>query len=84
MKKKLILIFIVFTTTVFSQNISGKVTYVVSMTPITDKLLDSISKKNGKEKMSKFVKSFLKHAPNVNAYLEFANGESIYYVEKKC
>ena len=86
MKKNLILLFIVFTTTfISSQNISGKVTYVASMTPISDKLIDSISspKSGGKPKMSQFFKDFLKHAPNVNAYLEFANGESIYFVEDK-
>ncbi|WP_298883190.1 GLPGLI family protein [uncultured Polaribacter sp.] len=85
-KKLLLLIFVFLNTIVNTQNISGKVTYVVSMTPISDKLIDSISNKKGKlknAKMNKWMRDMLKNTPNVNAYLEFANGESIYYVEDK-
>lgn len=69
----------------FSQNISGKVTYVVSMTPISDKKLDSLSKKSELKnvKMNKWLRDILKNTPNVNAYLDFIKGESIYYVEGK-
>lgn len=87
MRKQFILLHFIFVTTIISsQNISGKVTYVASMTPISDKLIDSISNKKGKlknAKMNKWMRDMLKNTPNVNAYIEFANGESIYYVEEK-
>lgn len=69
----------------FSQNISGKVTYIVSMTPISDKKLDSLSKKSELKnaKMDKWMKDIFKNIPNVNACLNFINGESMYYVEEK-
>jgi GLPGLI family protein len=86
MKKKIILLFIVFTTTFISaQNIRGKVTYVASMTPISDKKIDSLSKKSEFKnvKMNKWLSNILKNTPDVNAYLDFVDGESMYYVEEK-
>ncbi len=76
MKKK-ILILVYFTSTIiFSQNISGKVTYVVSMTPISDKKIDSIfsNKKNKNPKMNAWIRGIYKNTPNVNAYLDFIDG----------
>ena len=52
MKKKTILTLIIFINTiVFSQNISGKVTYVVSMESFTKEKIDSISKSFKKKKL---------------------------------
>ncbi|WP_439130194.1 hypothetical protein [Polaribacter sp.] len=72
-------------TIIFTQQLSGKVTYVVSIIPISDKMIDSISKKSEFKnvKVNKTIRDLLKNAPNVNAYLEFINGESIYYAEQK-
>lgn len=86
MKKKTILLFIIFiNTVVYAQNISGKVTYVVSMEAFSEKKIDSISKKmrTKKVKMDKWMKDIFKNTPNVKAFLDFTNGESIYYVEEK-
>lgn len=76
---------IFFSITTFSRQLSGKVTYVASMTPIPDKKIDSLlsTRKSKNEKMNDWVKNMFKNTPNVNTYLEFANGESIYYVEQK-
>lgn len=77
------LVFVFINTTILSQNISGKVTYIVSMTPISDKKIDSIfsNKKNKNPKMNAWIRGIYKNTPNVNAYLDFIDGESIYYVE---
>lgn len=86
MKKKTILILIIFINTiVFSQNISGKVTYVVSMESFTKEKIDSIAKKmkTKKVKMDKWMRDIFENTPNVNAYLEFSNEASLYYVEDK-
>ena len=86
MKKQIILLFIVFTNTIiYSQTISGKVTYVASMTPISDKKIDSLflNRKVKNPKMNKWARSIYKNTPNVKSYLDFTNGESIYYVEDK-
>ncbi|MEE9406494.1 MAG: GLPGLI family protein [Polaribacter sp.] len=86
MKKKLTLLFIIFiNTVVYAQSISGKVTYVVSMESFSDKKIDSISKKlkEKKIKMNKWVRDIFKNTPNVNAFLVFSNGESLYIVEDK-
>jgi len=85
MKKKLLILFIFTNTIIFSQNLSGKVTYVVSMEPFNEKKIDSIYKiKNKKNKKTdKWMKDIFKNTPNVNAYLDFTNGESICYLEEK-
>lgn len=72
-----------FSITLLSQNISGKVTYVVSMEPISEKIIDSIASKKEfkKTNMSKWMKDILKNTPDVNAFLSFSNGESLYKVE---
>lgn len=56
------------------------------MTPITDKMIDSVlsEKNNGvKKNTSQSLKDLLKYTPNVNAFLEFSNNEAVYYVEDK-
>ncbi|WP_254713029.1 GLPGLI family protein [Polaribacter litorisediminis] len=85
MKKLLFFLLFLFSMLSFSQKTIGKITYVVSTTPISDKKIDSISKKSKVKnlKMNSWMKSVLKNMPDVNAYLEFNNLESIYYVEDK-
>ncbi|WP_405610626.1 GLPGLI family protein [Polaribacter sp. Asnod1-A03] len=85
MKNLLTLIICCFSITVFSQKISGKVTYVVSMESFSKEKIDSISKKlkSKKVKMDKWMRDVFENTPNVNAYLEFSNDESLYYVEDK-
>ena len=84
MKKKLILFFIVFLNIIiYAQTISGKVTYVVSIQPLNEKKLDSSYQARTKKKMDKWMRDILKKTPPVNAYLEFTNNESLYYVEDK-
>lgn len=84
MKKKLILLLIIFiNTSISSQTISGKVTYVVSIQPLNEKKLDSSYQARTKKKMDKWMRDILKKTPPVNAYLEFTNNESLYYVEDK-
>lgn len=70
---------------IFTQQLSGKVTYVVSMAKFSDKKIDSLlSKRKSKNvRANQLAKSFFKNTSNVNAYLEFSNGESMYYVEEK-
>jgi len=84
MKLNLLLITLVFSITICAQIQSGKVTYVASMTPISDKKIDSLSKKSDVKnvKMNKWMYNIYKNTPNVNAYLDFVNGESMYYVEE--
>ena len=85
MKSFLSWILLFFSTIVFTQQLSGKVTYVVSMIPIPDKKIDSLlsTKKSKNDIANEWVKNMFKNTPNVNTYLEFANGESIYYIEEK-
>jgi len=86
MKKGLILLLtILISTIIHTQNINGKVTYVVSIEPVSDKRIDSLSKTAlaGKVKMGNWMRDILKNTPNVNSYLEFSNGESLYFVEDK-
>ena len=83
MKTIIIFLLLCISTTLFSQNISGKITYVVSMEPISEKIIDSVSKKNilKKTRMDKWVQNILKNTPNVNAFLSFSKEESLYKVE---
>ncbi|MCG1035138.1 GLPGLI family protein [Polaribacter sargassicola] len=85
MKYNLLLITLFFSLAIYTQIKSGKVTYVVSMTPISDKRIDSISKKSKIKnvKSKKWMYDILKNTPNVNTYLDFVNEESMYYVEDK-
>lgn len=71
--------------TLFAQNISGKVTYVVSMESFTKEKIDSISKsfKKRNSRMDKWMRDIFENTPNVNAYLEFSGEESLYFVEDK-
>jgi len=80
-----IYIFLSFSAIIFSQQLSGKVIYVASMIPIPDKKIDSLlsTRKSKNKKMNDLVKNMFKNTPNVNTYLEFTNGESIYYVEEE-
>ncbi len=78
-------VFCFFTTLISSQKISGRVTYVVSTEPFSDKKIDSLTKSSKFKnlKMNSWMKRVLKNTPDVNAFLEFNNQESIYYVEDK-
>ena len=71
--------------TVLSQQLRGKVTYVVSMESYTKEKIDSISKnlKTKNVKMDKWMRDILENTPDVNAYLEFSNEASLYFVEDK-
>lgn len=71
---------------VFSQQqFSGRVYYIFSVEPFSNKLIDSISKNVGKKskKMSKMARDMFKNIKDVTAILEFANGESLYYVKEE-
>lgn len=86
MKKKIILLLIIFINTiVFSQNISGKVTYVLSVEPFAEQKIDSMVAKSDfkNAKMEKMMRDVFKNAKDVEALLEFSNGESLYYLEDK-
>jgi len=86
MKYKLFFLLIVFSISInYAQNISGKVTYVVSMEPFSDKWIDSISKNNpiNNAKMNAWAKNRLKNTPDVEAYLVFKNGEALYKLEEE-
>jgi GLPGLI family protein len=84
--KFILLLFTVFlSVTTHTQQLSGKVTYVVSMESYSKKKVDSIAKKWKKKKlkMDKWMRDIFENTPKVNAYLDFVNGESMYYVEEK-
>lgn len=85
MKFNLLLFSLFFSISISAQIQSGKVTYVASMTTITDKKIDSLTKKSDLKNvmMNKWMRDVLKNTPKVNAYLDFVNGESMYYVEEK-
>ena len=87
MKKKLQLItYILFSAALFSQQqFSGRVTYTFSMQAFSEEKVDSISKKAGgkSKKMSKMARDIFKNIKDVTAILEFANGESLYYVQEE-
>ncbi len=85
MKKKLLFItLLLFSISAFSQQqFSGRVYYTFSMEPLLiDKKIDSITKKFDK-KFNKIAKNMFKNAKDVTAILEFANGESLYYVKEE-
>lgn len=85
MKYFLSFLFCFFLFSLFSQNINGKVTYVVSMEPYSKGKIDSISKnlKGKKIKMDKWMRDIFENTPDVKAYLEFSYQESLYFVEDK-
>ncbi|MDD7915638.1 hypothetical protein [Polaribacter ponticola] len=85
MKSLFIILILFFSVNLFSQNISGKVTYVLSLEPIQEKKIDSMVAKSDfkNAKMEKMMRDIFKNTPDVNAYLEFNNQKSIYFVEDK-
>lgn len=86
MKKKIILLLIIFINIVVSaQNISGKVTYVLSVESFAEQKIDSMVAKSDfkNAKMEKMMRDVFKNAKDVDALLEFSNGESLYYLEDK-
>ena len=60
-----IYIFLSFSAIIFSQQLSGKVTYVASMIPIPDKKIDSLlsTRKSKNKKMNDLVKNMFKNTP---------------------
>lgn len=87
MKKKLLFItLILFSVSIYAQQqFSGRVHYTFSMEPFSDKLIDSVAKNVGgnSKKMTKMARDIFKNIKDVTAILEFANGESLYYVKEK-
>ena len=83
--KKIFFILLLVSLNGFTQKISGKVTYVVSMESYTKKKIDSIAKnlKTKKVKMDKWMRDIFENTPDVNAFLEFKNTEFLYFVEDK-
>lgn len=87
MKKQLFFItLILFSICAFSQQqFSGRVYYTFSMEPFSGKLIDSVTKNAGgnSKKMTKMARDIFKNMKDVTAILEFANGESLYYVKEE-
>ncbi|WP_339880991.1 hypothetical protein [Polaribacter vadi] len=85
MKKYFFIAFILFSLNGFSQKVSGKVTYVVSMESFTKEKIDSIAKnlKTKNVKMDKWMRDIFENTPDVKAFLEFNNTEALYFVEDK-
>ncbi len=82
MKNCFFTVLLLFALNVFSQNISGKVTYTISMEALNEKKLDSVIKTTSKnKKANSFLKEMFKNADDVKAYLTFTNKESIYKIE---
>jgi GLPGLI family protein len=71
--------------TVLSQQLSGKVTYIVSMESYTKEKIDSIAKnfETKNMKMDKWLRDIFENTPDVKAFLEFNNTEALYFVEDK-
>ncbi|UAM97891.1 GLPGLI family protein [Polaribacter litorisediminis] len=71
--------------TVLSQQLSGKVTYIVSMESYTKEKIDSIARnfKTKNIKMYKWMRDIFENTPDVKAFLEFNNTEALYFVEDK-
>lgn len=85
MKNKLLIFLSLFAITTNAQNISGKITYKFSMKPISEKLIDSITKKNASTnpKMNDLSRSIFKNIQDVNGFLDFKNEESLYYAAEE-
>jgi GLPGLI family protein len=85
MKNYFFILLLVISLNGFTQKISGKVTYVVSMESYTKEKIDSIAKnmKTKNVKMDKWMRDIFENTPDVNAFLEFKNTESLYFVEDK-
>lgn len=84
--KNCVTLFLLFSITIVSSQIkSGKVTYVVSMTPFSEKKIDSLTKtsKVKNVKVKNWMKSVLRNSTPIKAFLEFTNTESLYNVEQK-
>lgn len=82
MKNYFFIAFILFSLNGFTQNISGRVTYNISMEAFSEKKLDSIIKSTSSNKKANiFLKEMFKNADDVKASLAFTNKESIYIIE---
>lgn len=82
--KKIFLILLLVSLNGFTQNISGKVTYTISMEAFNEKKLDSMIESTSKsKKANSFLKELFKNADDVSASLTFTNKESIYKIEDK-
>lgn len=80
----IIAICLLFSTTILAQNtLQGRVLYTISATPVSDKKIDSISKKHKakSKKMQQWMKKLLKGGKDVTGILKFANGVSLYVLE---
>jgi hypothetical protein len=68
MKKISFLLLLSFSINTCTQNISGKVTYTISMEPFNEKELDSVIKKtSNNKKANNFLKELFKNADDVSA-----------------
>ncbi len=84
MKKNFFIFLLTFSINSYTQNITGKVTYTVSMEAFSEKKLDSVIKTTTKnKKANSFIKEMFKNADDVEASLIFTNKESIYKIEDK-
>lgn len=80
--KKIFLILLLVSLNGFTQNISGKVTYTISMEAFNEKKLDSMIESTSKsKKANSFLKEMFRNADDVKANLTFTNKESMYSVE---
>jgi len=55
------------------------------MQPFSEKTIDSVTKRPGlnSKKMSKMARDMFNNIKDVYAFLEFANGESLYYIQEE-
>jgi GLPGLI family protein len=85
MKNYFLILLLVVSLNGFSQKISGKVTYIVSMESYTKEKIDSIAKnfETKNMKMDKWLRDIFENTPDVKAFLEFNNTEALYFVEDK-
>jgi len=87
MKKKILLVICLISCWVgFAQaNFQGKITYRISTKKTTKKRLDSVLKNTdlGSKKMNIFFSKMMRGGTDVEGFLQFSNGESIYQLEDK-
>lgn len=83
MKPILTILIFCISISLFSQKISGKVTYKFSAEPLNEKKFDSAYTARTKKKMDTWMKGIFKNTKDVHTFLTFANGESLYVVEDK-
>jgi len=84
-KNSLFLVCLLFSLLVWSQkSMQGKVVYTISMNPISNKLVDSILKKQKTRKhIEPYIRKMLQNSKDVKGVLLFSNVESLYVVEDK-